>query len=180
MTNPEYGQACAHITRVAVLGMICSPYKEDISWLLLPLWANLSFCLICTPDQHTRSGRESCCDMAIPFSYTFQQNPHVLFVARECHTSSFSASTQGPQSPVPSEPWPRGWMGTPFPCEPVQNGNQPRCSCVLIHNFLACEQHRHFLWFHFRPSAEEAKSPPPWKEKEEHRAKLLVQINSAV
>ena len=99
MISPEYGQACAHITRVAVLGMICSPYKEDISWLLLPLWANLSFCLICTPDQHTRSGRESCCDMAVPFSYTFQQNPHMccLWLGNATHLLSVS-QPKGPRA----------------------------------------------------------------------------------
>lgn len=170
-TTLEYGQACAHLIRLAVPGTTCNPYK-DTSWLLLALWATVGFCLICTPDQHTRWGGESWCGVAIPCSY-ISQNSHGCCLWLRNATRLLSV-------PQGTQIWQRGWLGTPFPCEPVQNGNQPCCNCVLLQDFRACEQHRHFLWLHFRLSAEEAKSPAPWKETEEHRAKLLVKINSTV
>lgn len=76
MNSPEYGQACAHIIRLAVPGLICNQYRY-IFWLLLAPWAALGFCLICDPDQHMRWGGESWCDMVIPCPCISQKNSHM-------------------------------------------------------------------------------------------------------
>lgn len=177
----EYGQVCAHITRAALRGMICNPYREDRFWLLLALWANLSFYLICSRDQNTRSEKNP---KIRKRDLLWHGHTLFLYLSAEPTQALLGNATHVLSVPQPKAPralrhhtWSRGWTGTPFPCEPAQNGNQPCRSCVLIPDVLQV-QHMHFSRFHFRSSAGEAKSPTPWKEKQEHKAKLLVQINS--
>lgn len=174
MINCDYGQIYAHITRIAVVGMTCGPHKGDISWLLLALWSNLSFCLIRIPDQHTMLGTESCCDTAVSFSYTFQQNPHV------CGWGMPSgASTPGPQSPVQSY-MAKGMNGDSILLWTNAEWEPDMLQLCSHTRFPGMWTTQAFLMVSFKTFAEEAKSLTPWKEKEEHRAKLLVQINSAV
>lgn len=97
----------------------------------------------------------------------------------ECHSSPLSASAKAPIA-LWYHTWVSGWKGTLFAWELMLNGNQSQCSCVFIWAFPASEQHRIFSRLHFRLSAEQVKSPACGKEQEEHWAKVLVQINSAV
>lgn len=150
--------------------MICNPIKIYFGYFFLSelLWASVWS----VPQTNTR-GEEHSPSVTWPYTVPLSLRTPMccLWIRNATHLLSVPQGTQM---------WQRGCFGAPFPREPVQNGNQPCCSCVLIQDLLACEQHRHFSWLYFRLFAEKAKSPAPWKEKKEHRAKLLVKINSAV